>query len=71
MDLAVDTVSNCCQICFGSGWVCEEHPDKPMEHIKDRSPFYKLFLGDARCDGAGMPCKCNKANPPWEYHNPK
>ncbi len=44
-----------CKICLGEGWVCEDHPDKAW---KD---------GDGCCGGAGMPCKCNKANPPWHY----
>jgi hypothetical protein len=34
-----------CPICDGSGWVCEDHPDKPWQH-------------DA-CGGAGSPCICN------------
>lgn len=42
-----------CNICQDSGWVCEEHQDKPFEHIH-------------KC-GAGMLCKCNVYNPPWNY----
>jgi hypothetical protein len=34
-----------CPICFGSGRVCEDHPDKPWEHDG--------------CGGAGGPCICN------------
>ena len=34
-----------CSICFASGWVCELHPHKPMEHDN--------------CGGAGVPCRCN------------
>lgn len=41
------------QLCGGEGWVCERHPNLPFEH-------------DC-CGGAGMPCVCNKANPPWNY----
>jgi hypothetical protein len=40
------TNSNC-PICYGLGWVCENHPDK----VWDRE------LG-CEC-GAGMPCECN------------
>ena len=55
-----------CKICKDVGWVCEEHKDKPMEH------YMWLSLGEwRRCDGAGMPCKCNKENPTWNYHNPR
>lgn len=55
-----------CKICKDVGWVCEEHQDKPHEH------YMWLSLGEwGRCSGAGMPCQCNKANPPWNYHNPK
>jgi hypothetical protein len=32
--------------CAGTGWLCEEHPDKPMGH--------------GGCSGAGGPCAvCN------------
>lgn len=35
-----------CTRCAGTGWVCEDHPDKPMEHDS--------------CGGAGAPCPmCN------------
>lgn len=34
-----------CPICKGTGWVCEEHPDKPWEHDG--------------CGGAGGRCVCN------------
>lgn len=44
-----------CDICHDEGWVCEEH--------------YLEAWGDGlNCCGApGMPCKCNKANPPWYF----
>lgn len=36
-----------CPICYGLGWVCENHPDT-------------LWDKDAGCEcGAGMPCECN------------
>jgi hypothetical protein len=41
-----------CPICFGIGWVCENHPDRAWSDE----------LG-CRC-GAGMPCKCNRDDPP-------
>lgn len=50
-----------CPMCDGCGWVCESHPNQPHEH------YVKVFGFKIECGGAGMPCKCNKANPPWEY----
>jgi hypothetical protein len=38
-----------CPICFGIGWVCENHPDRPWDDE----------LG-CTC-GAGTPCECNSA----------
>jgi hypothetical protein len=38
-----------CARCQDIRWVCEEHPDKPMEHDG--------------CKGVGMPCPlCNPAD---------
>lgn len=34
-----------CEICHGTGWVCEDHPSEPWEH--------------ADCGGAGARCHCN------------
>lgn len=34
-----------CKHCSDSQWVCEDHPDKPMNHDG--------------CKGAGVPCACN------------
>ena len=44
-----------CNVCDNSGWVCENHPDKPWAGFSERS--------DA-CDcGAGMACRvCNAAS---------
>ena len=40
-----------CLVCDNTGWVCEEHPDRPWRGNSQRA--------DA-CDcGAGMPCECN------------
>ena len=39
-----------CQICFGIGWVCENHPKRA----------WSAELG-CQC-GAGMPCECQHAN---------
>lgn len=48
-----------CPKCEGWGWVCENHPDKP---------WGDLTLGPNSCAcGAGMPCECNKACPPWDF----
>jgi len=39
-----------CPICFGLGWVCENHPDRAWDR-------------DVGCEcGAGMPCECQRAN---------
>lgn len=39
-----------CPICFGLGWVCENHPDRAWDR-------------DIGCEcGAGMPCECQQAN---------
>ena len=45
-----------CPICFGIGWVCENHPDRTWDDE----------LGCV-C-GAGMPCKCNDGDPPDTSH---
>jgi hypothetical protein len=37
-----------CEICKGTGWVCENHTDTPWGE------------GEGECDcGAGSPCTCN------------
>jgi hypothetical protein len=41
-----------CPICFGIGWVCENHPDRAWHEA----------LG-CQC-GAGMPCQCNVVDAP-------
>ncbi len=38
-----------CQICFGLGWVCENHPFQPWNE------------NGCQC-GAGMPCECQQAH---------
>jgi hypothetical protein len=41
-----------CPICFGIGWVCENHPDKAWDK-------------ELGCEcGAGMPCECNDGDEP-------
>ena len=41
-----------CPICFGVGWVCENHPGKPWDQ-------------ELGCEcGAGVPCECNSAGEP-------
>jgi hypothetical protein len=38
-----------CPCCRDTRWVCEEHPDKPMDHDG--------------CEGAGKPCPdCNPSS---------
>lgn len=48
-----------CQ-CAGTGWVCENHPDKPWEGLMPDG-------FETCCGGLGAPCeKCN----PCDYDNP-
>lgn len=42
-----------CGYCHDTGWVCENH--------------FWIEAHTCECGGAGMPCRCNTANPPWEY----
>ncbi len=37
-----------CEICYGEGWVCEDHTNKAWGD------------GNGCCGGAGSPCVCNK-----------
>ena len=39
-----------CPICFGIGWVCENHPNRAWDEQKG-----------CQC-GAGMPCECVRAD---------
>jgi hypothetical protein len=40
------TVEFACKLCRDRRWICEAHPDQPMDHDG--------------CGGAGMPCPmCN------------
>jgi len=48
-----------CKVCDNTGWVCEKHPKKPFEH--------KIIFNTLECSVPGMPCKCNKAEPPWNF----
>ena len=41
---------NMCEKCNSTGWVCENHCNKPWE---------TGFGNDCECGGAGMPCECN------------
>lgn len=43
------TAQHQCLACAGSGWVCENHPDKPWENAD----------GTRCCEGAGGNCECN------------
>jgi hypothetical protein len=45
-----------CEVCDNTGWVCENHADRPSD------------CGDSKrgctCGGAGMPCLvCNQPEP--------
>ncbi|PSL80268.1 hypothetical protein C7T35_33190 [Variovorax sp. WS11] len=39
-----------CPICAWSGWVCENHTDRPSE---------VTTKGGCACAGAAVPCTCN------------
>jgi hypothetical protein len=42
-----------CDLCDDTGWVCEDHGDRPMKVDSKRA--------DACSFGAGMPCpRCNR-----------
>ena len=41
---------NHCQKCQGSGWVREDHEDRPSALVTD---------GGCACGGAAVPCVCN------------
>lgn len=47
-----------CTICEDTGWVCENHPKVAWAGITGKKEC---------CGGAGEPCVCNTANPPWAY----
>jgi hypothetical protein len=38
-----------CSRCDGSGWICEWHPEMPMDHLIGES--------HEKCGGAGKPCE--------------
>lgn len=38
-----------CAACEDTGWVCENHPDRPSEGPNA-----------CQCGGAGKPCRCNQ-----------
>jgi hypothetical protein len=47
-----------CEACDDTGWVCENHPDRPSECGGNASALA------CRCGGAGMPClMCNNPKP--------
>lgn len=39
-----------CPSCAWSGWVCEDHEDRPSNVVTD---------GGCNCGGAAVPCVCN------------
>lgn len=51
-----------CLICKDEGWVCENHPNSAWNEGKGHWVFN---IGE--CGGAGMPCVCNKSDPPWHF----
>ncbi len=48
------TKRQACEYCKDEGWVCENHPHMAWNEGNPEC-----------CGGAGRPCTCNKANPPW------
>lgn len=47
-----------CPICFGYGWVCENHMNKAWAELMDGEEA-RLAGKHACACGAGAPCKCN------------
>lgn len=45
----VKQAAKACEICFGDGWVCEEHPMRSWETGAS---------ADCQCGAPGMPCAC-------------
>src|SRR5712691_6019239 len=41
-----------CLLCDNTGWVCEEHPDRPWRGTSQRADA-------CDCVRVGMPCECN------------
>ena len=41
-----------CSVCDNTGWVCEEHPDRPWRGTSQRADA-------CDCVRVGMPCECN------------
>lgn len=68
-------MTTACRTCGGEGWVCENHPEQHWNY--GAGHIWRDSKGKVRrCDGAGMPCKCNTSNPPWKHRevlsgNPK
>jgi hypothetical protein len=52
-----------CEVCDDTGWVCENHPDRPSDCGGSKR------LDVCICGGAGMPClECNQ---PKEGERPR
>jgi hypothetical protein len=50
----IDSSDPSCERCAGTGWVCEEHDDKPWGDMTGPWPT------SCHCGGAGKPCpECN------------
>ncbi len=43
-----------CELCLGTMWTCEEHPDKPFFHTYSVGRGW--FKRERLCHGAGEPC---------------
>lgn len=41
-----------CLVCDNTGWVCEDHPDRPWRGNSERTEA-------CDCDPPGTPCECN------------
>ena len=51
------SVAAACPQCRGTGWVCENHRDKPWR--------WASYHADACACGTGAPCECcNTSDPP-------
>ena len=52
-----------CAYCNDTGWVCENH----FWREAHKCYGYNEKGDRVECGGAGMPCRCNKTKPPWDF----
>lgn len=55
-ELVAAAVRPGCEVCMGTGWVCEDHPNKPWD--------WPAPVGCDLAHGPGMPCRCTGLDGP-------